>query len=86
MHCTLFWKLDDVIEYEDLPENLRNDGVEDEYGVVASNSAGKGVVICGSLGETAYDPTLGSAFDMNSLGNTILDSETTRGELFLSQR
>ena len=82
----LLGKLDDVIEYEDLPETLRNDNVEDEYGVVASNPAGKGVVICGSLGEVANDPTLGSAFDMNSSGNTILDSETTRGELFQSQR
>jgi hypothetical protein len=41
----------------------------DKFGEVAVNPKGKGVVVCGSLGEVANDPSLRSGFDINQFGS-----------------
>jgi hypothetical protein len=69
----LIGKLGDVEPYEDLREELQSEEVADKFGEITVNPGGKGVVVCGSLGEVANDPSLGSGFDINRFG-TKLDS------------
>ena len=82
----LLGKLDDIIPFEDMDEHYRQDAIREAYGEVKINPTGKRVVICGSLGEVANDPSKGSVFDINSGGNTVLDTETTRSTFLAPQR
>ena len=76
----LLGKMDELIPYGDLPTRFQSAEVELQFGSVSVNPAGKGVLVCGSLGEVANKPELGSGFDMTVrdriAGKDILDDTT----------
>ena len=55
----------DSVHYRDLPNELRLQQVAEYYGVSTSRH-NNGVIVCGSPGEVANDPTKGSVFDVAS--------------------
>lgn len=57
-----FGTLDDVADFDDLPEEYYTYPVYYEVGKTATNTAGKGVVVCGSVGEVANNPFKGDGF------------------------
>jgi hypothetical protein len=52
----------DIVPFDDLPDNLQVQGLEDKYGQSRSNGRGTGVVVCGSIGEVANEPERGEGF------------------------
>jgi cullin-associated NEDD8-dissociated protein 1 len=59
-------RLDDVIKLRNLPRNMQTEDVEKRFGEFESNTAGQGVVVCGSVGEVANKPELGHNFELSS--------------------
>ena len=72
----LIGKLDQAIPYLDLPLNLQVRKVREKYVSVCGNDVQHGVVVCGSRGEVANDPSLGSGFDVDK--DDDLEDDTTR--------
>lgn len=87
-HKTLYPVIDkmgDVMPYSDLPSNLKSEPIGDTLSELAFNPGRQGVVVCGSVGEVANDPQLGSAFDVN-YGSKDLTPEDTLPWKFYSQQ
>jgi len=57
-----FGTLDDVANFDDLPDEYDTYPVYSQVGKTATNTAGKGVVVCGSIGEVANQPFKGDGF------------------------
>jgi hypothetical protein len=79
----LLGKMDEFIPYSSLPPELQSPDIEQQFGAISVNPGGKGVVICGSLGEVANKPELGSGFDLNT--DSEFD-ESTPNTYFVRQR
>ena len=56
----------DAVAYRDIPNELKLPAVADFFGATTEITTDSGVVICGSLGEVANDPTLREIFDVRS--------------------
>ena len=69
MHFPYIGRLGDTVRYRDLPNELRVDEVATYYNATGA-IGGDGVVVCGSPGEVANDPTLGGEFHI-ALGHDI---------------
>jgi hypothetical protein len=64
------------IAFRDLPNELKTDGVAVYFGAAPETlSGGGGVVVCGSLGEIANDPSLDEHFDVRSNEQTTVSSD-----------
>lgn len=59
-------RMDDRIPFRNLPNHLETPEVEKRFAEFSVNNAGKGVVICGSVGEVANKPELGDGFQFSS--------------------
>jgi hypothetical protein len=85
----LLGKMDEVVPYSDLPTSLQSAEAELRFGSVSVNPAGNGVLICGSLGEVANKPELGSGFDMSvfdRIAGMSIEDDTTPFASFKGQR
>ena len=59
-------RLGDSIAFRDLPNDLKTDGVAAHFGAVPTSVSEGGIVVCGSIGEVANDPSLAETFDLSS--------------------
>jgi len=55
-------QLDDVVKFSTLPTNLNTQATIDAVGKTVSNAAQESVVVCGSVGEVANQPSKGEGF------------------------
>ena len=64
------------IAFRDLPNELKTDDVAVHFGAAPEPLPGEGgVVVCGSLGEIANDPSLDEHFDVRSNEQTTVSSD-----------
>lgn len=56
--------LEDVVEFDniDIPDTAVAQPLVESLGKISSNAGGSAVVVCGSVGEVANDPSLGEGF------------------------
>jgi uncharacterized protein (DUF1501 family) len=73
-------RLGDSIAYRDLPNDLKTDGIAQYFGAVSETVTSGGVVVCGSIGEVANDPSSGEHFDVRSNEHTTTDSTTQNNQ------
>lgn len=59
-------RLGDSVAYRDLPNDLKTDLIAQYFGAIPDSVLAGGVVVCGSVGEVANDPTMAEAFDVRS--------------------
>ena len=59
-------RLGDSIAWRDLPNDLKTDEAAQYFGAVPVSVADGGVVVCGSIGEVANDPSLPETFEVRS--------------------
>lgn len=59
-------RLGDEISFRDLPSELKTDAVAEFFGATPNSVIDGGVIVCGSSGEVANDPTLTEVFDVVS--------------------
>lgn len=73
-NVVLVGRLGDEIAYRDLPNDLKTDVVAQYFGATPQTVLEGGVVVCGSIGEVANDPSLTEVFDVRSEEHTTLSS------------
>mmetsp|Transcript_19333 Transcript_19333/g.27328 ORF Transcript_19333/g.27328 Transcript_19333/m.27328 type:complete len:1758 (+) Transcript_19333:76-5349(+) len=88
---TLIGTYGDNVQYETLPGVLQNSQLASQLGYVSVNPTGDAIVVCGSPGEVASDPSLGSGYDYNrferlSGGGTWAVGETTPTSWHVAQK
>ena len=74
-HSRMFSKLGrfgDTVKFVDLPNEIRLYEVA-EYFNTATEVGGSGIMVCGSLGEVANDPSLGQVFEVTTGRDTKSD-------------
>ena len=67
-------RLGGEVAFRDLPNELKTDDVAIHFGALTSDQLEAGVVVCGSLGEVANDPSLPETFDVRSDEHTVTGS------------
>lgn len=72
-------RLGDSVPYRDLIDPLKTDAVANYFGASASGSV-DGIVVCGSYGEVANDPSLPEVFDLRSDEQSTTDSSVLNNQ------
>jgi hypothetical protein len=77
VHFSKLGRFGDMMNFVDLPNELRTDEVAEHFGESVSTK-GSGTVVCGSPNEVATDPKLGYQFDVTTGADTIWGLENQR--------
>eukprot|EP00538_Stauroneis_constricta_P006056 CAMPEP_0119562960 /NCGR_PEP_ID=MMETSP1352-20130426/22092_1 /TAXON_ID=265584 /ORGANISM="Stauroneis constricta, Strain CCMP1120" /LENGTH=2119 /DNA_ID=CAMNT_0007611481 /DNA_START=203 /DNA_END=6559 /DNA_ORIENTATION=- len=78
--------LGDVVPFADLPRELQTDRIRNEFGSLPINPNGNAVVVCGSPGEVANDPSVGSGFYVEAFDDDRFPANPTPTYMKRSQR